>query len=450
MDIYNFKINHLLEAELDYELKIRSIHSVKPVSDKRKMFTRLAARERVLPGSEIDMAEYVLTHSITPLKEKEGIADTMDSIETLIDAFDGDATDSVFRRVMSRLNHVRGRIQRISQVDPQDNSLKKYIQETYGECLKLEGDLHEKLAVPVQPVPDPPFYQFYLKVSTQMEFETGAGLSSLPYKFYNEKLSHIPLKETNIRLRTYSGKIVIPEGKILLTVTIQVCFGYGMSESVGVLGGSMMQCEDNPEDTAGLLLEVIQTYEFLYDLRNKEYKNNKKKEDAWKEIAFEKQFLHCFLVDHCQKLWKSLRDHYTREKREAGRSGAAAAESKWVNFSKMTFYEKYTKPRQTFTTISKPCSAASSRAASSCSTISSGTSIWSTLLSPEPQQQEESESLPVISEAEEGATNPTLEEASQDPGPSKIRQKRSILETPQSPQTSTSTSEHPKKPNKAK
>lgn len=52
-----------------------------------------------------------------------------------------------------------------------------------------------------------------------------------------------------------------------------------------------------------------------------------------------------FLVDYCQKLWKSLRDKYTRTKRDMGRSGAAAPEYGWHLFDKMLFYEKFTKPR---------------------------------------------------------------------------------------------------------
>lgn len=39
------------------------------------------------------------------------------------------------------------------------------------------------------------------------------------------------------------------------------------------------------EDKAALLIEVIQQYEFLYNLKHKDYKNNRKKEESWHEIA---------------------------------------------------------------------------------------------------------------------------------------------------------------------
>lgn len=47
-----------------------------------------------------------------------------------------------------------------------------------------------------------------------MELDTGAGISCLPYKFYLESSSHIPLDKTSTKLKTYSGEIIIPEGKI--------------------------------------------------------------------------------------------------------------------------------------------------------------------------------------------------------------------------------------------
>lgn len=59
------------------------------------------------------------------------------------------------------------------------------------------------------------------KVSTQMELDTGAGVSCLPYTFYRKYLSHVPLQSTSVKLKTYSGEILIPEGKICINITIQ-------------------------------------------------------------------------------------------------------------------------------------------------------------------------------------------------------------------------------------
>ncbi|XP_072376794.1 uncharacterized protein [Diabrotica undecimpunctata] len=59
------------------------------------------------------------------------------------------------------------------------------------------------------------------KVSTQMELDTGAGISCMPHKFYLDNLSYIPLNKTGIKLKTYSGEIVNPEGKITVKISIQ-------------------------------------------------------------------------------------------------------------------------------------------------------------------------------------------------------------------------------------
>lgn len=150
MSIYDFKVNHLLEDELDYELKIRGTASSRNVTDKRKILTRLLGREKNSPGSGIDLNAYD-----NPLdKEKEAIAITLGSIQNLVDGFEGSANDSVFHRVNSRLNHVRGRIQRIVQLaaPEETTSAREYVQEYSGECLKLESDLFEKL---VEPQPEP-------------------------------------------------------------------------------------------------------------------------------------------------------------------------------------------------------------------------------------------------------------------------------------------------------
>lgn len=39
------------------------------------------------------------------------------------------------------------------------------------------------------------------------------------------------------------------------------------------------------DDKNSQLLEIIQSYEYLYDLSHVDYKNNKKKESAWEKIG---------------------------------------------------------------------------------------------------------------------------------------------------------------------
>ena len=52
----------------------------------------------------------------------------------------------------------------------------------------------------------------------KMELETGAAVSLLPYRLYQEKLSHLPLGKTQVRLKTYTGEHVLPWGLIKVEV----------------------------------------------------------------------------------------------------------------------------------------------------------------------------------------------------------------------------------------
>ncbi|XP_031328170.1 transcription factor Adf-1-like isoform X2 [Photinus pyralis] len=133
-------------------------------------------------------------------------------------------------------------------------------------------------------------------------------------------------------------------------------------------------------DVVGLLIEVIQQYEYLYDLSHKDYKNTKKKELAWKEISD----ITNVSVEDCMKQWKALRDRFTREKRMKP-SGSEGAESSWIHLEKMAFYNNCTRPRKTHTsTISVVKDSPSS------SRTSSRSSVWSgieTILSPQSEEE---------------------------------------------------------------
>ncbi|XP_072400652.1 uncharacterized protein [Diabrotica undecimpunctata] len=91
---------------------------------------------------------------------------------------------------------------------------KNYLLENVEDSLELFSlDLEEINSI--RPICVPALLD---TVSTQMELDTGAGVSCLPYSFYKEKLGHVPLENTSLRLKTYSGEIVIPEGKISVNV----------------------------------------------------------------------------------------------------------------------------------------------------------------------------------------------------------------------------------------
>ena len=46
----------------------------------------------------------------------------------------------------------------------------------------------------------------------QIEIDSGAGRSAIPERVYREKFSRCKLKDTKIRLKMYSGYIIIPQG----------------------------------------------------------------------------------------------------------------------------------------------------------------------------------------------------------------------------------------------
>ncbi|XP_030767447.1 uncharacterized protein LOC115891183 [Sitophilus oryzae] len=144
MDIYNFRPSHLLDYELDYELFIRQSATTRPVADKRKILSRLLASEKSKPGNNIQLANIELDFN----KEQEAIGKSLNSVNLIIEDFEGAESDSTFLRVKSRLSHIAGRVQHIISfsLDPKLLPLvKTYISETNATCLKLEGDLYDKI-----------------------------------------------------------------------------------------------------------------------------------------------------------------------------------------------------------------------------------------------------------------------------------------------------------------
>ncbi|XP_031333880.1 uncharacterized protein LOC116163889 [Photinus pyralis] len=139
----DFKPSHLLIDEIKYELRIRGVVTDRPVDDKRKILNKLLAKER---GRH-------LTH-IDPFydfgREQDAINKTLESISNLVTEFEGNEIDSAFKRGISRLNHVSGRISRILIPDDDDDQLEKiqkFKNESYATCLALEADLSDKATV---------------------------------------------------------------------------------------------------------------------------------------------------------------------------------------------------------------------------------------------------------------------------------------------------------------
>lgn len=104
----------------------------------------------------------------------------------------------------------------------------------------------------------------------------------------------------------------------------------------------MSEREEFGGDKTGLLIELIQQYEFLFNLGHKDYKNNFKKGEAWTQIAgvlnmtgkyiykvlfiIYSNVLSNFVVEDCTRIWRNLRDRFTKEKRKQP-TGSQAPES---------------------------------------------------------------------------------------------------------------------------
>lgn len=133
------------------------------------------------------------------------------------------------------------------------------------------------------------------------------------------------------------------------------------SQSVESLEAEVQYTED--ELDLNLLIEIIQSYEYLYNLSDKRYKDQKKKARAWEEISeilkcpgmyffifllciYLYIYIYIFLVETCQRAWKSLRDKFVKERNKQKASGSCPSENIWPFFDKMMFYSKFNKPRR--------------------------------------------------------------------------------------------------------
>lgn len=55
----------------------------------------------------------------------------------------------------------------------------------------------------------------------QMEIDTGAGISVIPANVYESNFKNCELKATNVRLRSYNGSIIVPEGELYVSMKYQ-------------------------------------------------------------------------------------------------------------------------------------------------------------------------------------------------------------------------------------
>lgn len=138
-----FQVNHLRQNELDYELAIRDLSTDRVVADKRKILKRALAKEVDKPDALVNLAKYKVNYD----EESSAISDTLEAICTAIVDFEGHSTDSVFKTIKSRINHVAGRIRRMKIPVTNSDVASKFQKESKVTCFQLEADLLEKAEV---------------------------------------------------------------------------------------------------------------------------------------------------------------------------------------------------------------------------------------------------------------------------------------------------------------
>lgn len=146
MSMSEMKPRHLLAAELNYELRIRGVESNRDVNDKRKILSRLLARDR--NGNRECKLEDPKYDFET---ERAAIVNTLDSIKAAVQEFEGPATDSAYARLQSRLIHVTERVKRIVVPDQDGEDVALFKNESYASCLTFEAELDERVAIEQNP-----------------------------------------------------------------------------------------------------------------------------------------------------------------------------------------------------------------------------------------------------------------------------------------------------------
>lgn len=108
--IYEMDPTHLRSYEVSYELKIRGVTTTNAdLPQKRKFLRRELQKDRARPGVHI----YETPNFTFELEQKE-LGDSIESVTTMVDDFDG-INEDVYKRIRSRINHITGRLQRIPE-----------------------------------------------------------------------------------------------------------------------------------------------------------------------------------------------------------------------------------------------------------------------------------------------------------------------------------------------
>ncbi|KAG5868441.1 hypothetical protein JTB14_006468 [Gonioctena quinquepunctata] len=98
-------------------------------------------------------------------------------------------------------------------------------------------------------------------------------------------------------------------------------------------------------DKYQLLISLIQGYPHLYDESSKHFKDQRMKENSWKQISQEEM-----TVKDCQRIWLNLRNKFGREKKVLPSGSGTPVTPQWEYLESMSFLNAYVKPRNTYTT----------------------------------------------------------------------------------------------------
>lgn len=129
--------NYLKQNELAYEIAIRGIEIPSSVDDKRKILRGLLSQE------SSDRSFTVLSDPFSFKENVEGIKESLTDLKEICAKFNSNSPQIDHKRILTRLTHVTGRIQRLS-VDKDDESAIR--QNLYKEVLMLESDIAEKVS----------------------------------------------------------------------------------------------------------------------------------------------------------------------------------------------------------------------------------------------------------------------------------------------------------------
>lgn len=211
--------NYLKQNELAYEIAIRGIEVPSSVEDKRKIFRGLLSQE------SSDRSFTSLSDPFSFEENVTGIRETLSDLKDVCAQFDSKSTQVDHNRILARLTHVSGRIQRLS-VDTDDQSATR--QSLYREVLMLESDIAEKVSGPVSgPVDVTP------TTSTPVK---STGLHSVPSPVSVGKISKcVPVYKWG--LKKFSGKeSLIPFLELVESLKVsRGCTDSDLFESAGDL-----------------------------------------------------------------------------------------------------------------------------------------------------------------------------------------------------------------------